>query len=72
MGKPSVVGCERLGIDFGTHRARFGDSVLSEGDWIAIDGDKGAIYLGARTIVRERPAAELAEVGRWQQQSRSA
>ncbi len=65
MGKPSVVGCDQLDVDPAARRARLGASTLAEGDWISIDGDGGAIYLGRRTIRRERPTAELAELDRW-------
>lgn len=69
MGKPSVVGCARLCVDAAQRRAQFGDAAVREGEWVAIDGDSGAVYLGCRNIVRERPAAELAEIRRWQQQA---
>ena len=32
---------------------------------MSIDGDKGAIYVGQRSIRRERPNIELAELERW-------
>jgi pyruvate,orthophosphate dikinase len=67
MGKPSVVGCEALCVDVAERRGQFGDAVIREGEWIAIDGDSGAIYLGSRTVVRERPVTELAEIARWRQ-----
>ena len=36
-----------------------------EGDWLSIDGEAGAIYLGRGDVVTERPQDELAEVERW-------
>jgi hypothetical protein len=34
-----------------------------------MDGDTGAVYLGRTDIVRERPAAELAELERWRSEA---
>jgi pyruvate,orthophosphate dikinase len=69
MGKPCVVGCKTLAVDPEARTARFGAGTISEGDWIAMDGDTGAVYLGRTDIVRERPAAELAELERWRSEA---
>ena len=45
--------------------ARFAGGIISEGEWISIDGDNGAIYFGRANIIRERPTADLAELDRW-------
>jgi pyruvate, orthophosphate dikinase len=65
MGKPSVVGCDSLDIDPLARQAHFADAIIGEGDWISIDGDNGAIYVGRHSIRRERPSVELAELDRW-------
>ncbi|MGE5147921.1 MAG: PEP/pyruvate-binding domain-containing protein [Candidatus Eiseniibacteriota bacterium] len=65
MGKPCVVGCNELKIDFDARQAQLAGQVLSEGDWITIEGDAGSIYLGRGEIAERRPEAELAEIARW-------
>ena len=65
MGRPCIVGCAGLVIDSNTDRAMLGSSAVSAGDWIAIDGDSGRIYLGKREIIVSRPDAELAEIEGW-------
>ncbi len=65
MAKPCVVGCDSLRIDLSARRAQIAGAAIEEGDWISIDGDAGAIYLGRGEIVEERPEAELAELARW-------
>ncbi|QDM23708.1 pyruvate, phosphate dikinase [Tardiphaga sp. vice352] len=65
MGRPCIVGCAGLVIDSDTDRAMLGSSAVSAGDWIAIDGDSGRIYLGKREIIVSRPDAELAEIEGW-------
>ena len=46
MGKPSVVGCAQLHVDFKNRRAQIGDHVIRQGDWLTIDGTSGEIYAG--------------------------
>ncbi|WP_315719686.1 MULTISPECIES: PEP/pyruvate-binding domain-containing protein [unclassified Bradyrhizobium] len=65
MGKPCVVGCAALRIDGEAPLARIGDTVVSPGDWITIDGNAGCLYLGRGDIVARRPEAELAELSTW-------
>ena len=65
MGKPCVVGCSALSIDASGRAAHLTGKIIKEGDWLSIDGEAGAIYLGRCEIVAERPDAELAMVERW-------
>jgi pyruvate, orthophosphate dikinase len=65
MGKPCVVGCKGLEVVKDGRAARFDGGTITEGDWISIDGDNGAVYLGRTNVVCERPTAELAELDRW-------
>jgi pyruvate, orthophosphate dikinase len=69
MGKPAVVGAGTLDVDPDARAARTNGGTIGEGDWISIDGDSGAVYLGRANIVREHPAAELAELDRWRSQA---
>jgi pyruvate, orthophosphate dikinase len=65
LGKVCLVGCRQLTIDEDKQEAALGDSVVHEGDWLALDGDSGEVTLGRRKIVTEDPQ-ELAEIKRWQ------
>lgn len=55
----------RLSVDTVSHKARLAETAINEGDWLSIDGGSGAIYLGRRNIVAERPEAELAQIKNW-------
>ncbi len=70
MGKPCVVGCKALDIDPDARTARLDGRAINEGDWISMNGDDGAVYSGRANIVRERPAAELAELDQWRSETR--
>lgn len=65
LGKVCLTGCGVLTIDAEKRIARIGECVLQEGDWLSLDGDKGEVSLGQRTIVKE-PPQELAEIRQWQ------
>ena len=65
MGKPCIVGCTALSVEPAARMARLAATTIGEGDWLSIDGEAGAIYLGRGDVVSERPDVELAEVERW-------
>jgi pyruvate,orthophosphate dikinase len=46
MGKPCVVGCSALNIDYNKGTVTVGDKVLKEGDYISMDGFTGEVYAG--------------------------
>ncbi len=46
MGKVGVVGCEALDIDYRARTLTADGTVVSEGDWISIDGFTGEVMLG--------------------------
>ncbi len=46
FGKPAVVGASSIEIDLMERVMRVGDTVVSEGEWLSIDGTSGHIYLG--------------------------
>src|ERR1019366_9338160 len=66
MGKTCLVGCRALRVDPALRKARLGDKVIVEGDWISLDGATGEIFLGRREIISERPGVELDEIAKWQ------
>ncbi|MDO8875975.1 MAG: PEP/pyruvate-binding domain-containing protein [Pseudolabrys sp.] len=72
MGKPCVVGCTALAVDVTGHRAGLSGADIKEGDWLTIDGEAGAIYLGRCDVAIEQPETELAEIERWRAQAQTA
>ena len=46
FGKPAVVGVAALEIDIGRHLMTVGDQIVNEGEWIAVDGTTGEVFLG--------------------------
>jgi pyruvate,orthophosphate dikinase len=46
MGKPCVVGCNEIQVDYGRELFYAGDFVVRKGDWITIDGGTGEVMEG--------------------------
>ena len=46
MGKPCVVGCTDILVDYGRQLFYAGDTVIKRGDWITIDGGTGEVFEG--------------------------
>jgi pyruvate,orthophosphate dikinase len=46
MGKCAVVGCTAINVDVEHRRFTVGTTVISEGDWITVDGATGNVYRG--------------------------
>ena len=70
MGKPCIVGCSGMTVDTAVNRATLAGQPITEGDWIALDGDSGHVYLGRHEIIVTRPDAELSEIDRWRAETR--
>ncbi|MEO0080725.1 MAG: pyruvate, phosphate dikinase [candidate division WOR-3 bacterium] len=51
MGKPCVVGCEALRVDYEGRKVLVGTRELAEGDVITIDGSSGEVIAGAVPLV---------------------
>jgi pyruvate,orthophosphate dikinase len=46
MGKPCVVGCSDIQIDYSRELFYAGDSVVRKGDWLTVDGSSGEVLEG--------------------------
>ena len=64
LGKACLVGCTALAFA-ADGSALLGDAPLASGDWLSLDGETGEVFRGRRSIVVERPRAEITEIERW-------
>ncbi len=46
MGKPCVVGCKDLDINYKANKMTVAGKTVKEGDWLSIDGTTGEVLLG--------------------------
>jgi pyruvate,orthophosphate dikinase len=65
MGKPCVVGCEMLKIDYTGEKMTAGDRVIRRGDWITIDGSSGEVFLGRVPTVETKLSADFDVLMGW-------
>jgi pyruvate, orthophosphate dikinase len=65
MGRPAVTGASALEIDLAAREVRVGDTVLKEGDHIAIDGSTGAITVEEVPVVEPEVSEHFLRVLEW-------
>ncbi len=51
MGKPCIAGASEIKIDMAARCFSVGDTVVSEGDWITMDGTTGQVIVGTVDLV---------------------
>jgi pyruvate,orthophosphate dikinase len=64
-GKPCVCGAESIAIDVVQRRFSVGDTVVNEGDVIAIDGSTGRVAVGDVPLVQPKLSGDLEQILRW-------
>ena len=66
MGKPCVVGCMGLTVDYARQMFYAGDTVVRRLDWITIDGGTGEVFEGrVPTLAPPTDAGSMAELLGW-------
>ena len=69
MGKPCVVGCTEIMVDYARQLFYAGDTVVRRGDWITIDGGTGEVMEGkVPTLAPPTDAGAMAELLGWADQ----
>jgi pyruvate,orthophosphate dikinase len=71
MGRPAVTGASALDIDLAKHELRVGDTLLVEGDCIAIDGTTGNITVDDVPLVEPVVTEHFEQVLAWCDELRS-
>jgi pyruvate,orthophosphate dikinase len=66
MGKPCVVGCTDVLVDYGRQLFYAGDTVVKRGDWITIDGATGEVFEGQiPTLAPPTDSGAMGELLQW-------
>jgi len=65
MGKPCVVGCEEIRIDYDNKRFFVKDKVIQQGDVITIDGGTGEVILGEVPTLKASLLPEFKTLLKW-------
>jgi pyruvate,orthophosphate dikinase len=64
-GKCCIVGCEDLDVDYRMKKIRAGSRIVSEGDWLTLDGGDGNVYVGEVPLVLPDPPAAFNTLMNW-------
>ena len=64
-GKPCVAGCGAVVIDYKAKRFAVGNTTVTEGDWISINGSTGEVILGKQELVAAQMSDEFATFMEW-------
>jgi len=69
-GKCCIVGAESLDIQSDAKKISVNGRVVSEGEWITLDGGDGSVYTGEVSLVRPEPPAAYETLLKWADQVR--
>ena len=70
MGKPCIVGCSDLKIDYENGKCVADTQSINEGDAITIDGSSGAIYLGELPTIEPQITEDFKTILSWAQKAK--
>ena len=68
MGKPCIVGCSELKIDYDAQTATTNGNVIREGDSITIDGSTGTVYANEVPTIEPQMTKDFETILRWSQE----
>ena len=71
MGKPCIVGCSDLKINYDNKQCTANGKTVSEGDAITIDGSSGIVYVGDIPTVEPKINLDFKKILEWSQKSKS-
>ncbi len=70
MGKPCIVGCAELKINYDDKQCSVDGKVVHEGDAITIDGSSGIVYIGDIPTIEPKMTADFKQILEWAQKAK--
>lgn len=70
MGKPCIVGCSDLKIDYAAGCCMADGTTVREGDIITIDGSSGVVYIGDLPMIEPRITRDFKTILEWAQKAK--
>ncbi|HJU13085.1 MAG TPA: pyruvate, phosphate dikinase [Candidatus Nitrosotalea sp.] len=65
MGKPCIVGCSDIKIDYGAKKILVDGKTVSEGETITIDGSTGSVYVGKIPTIDPKLTGDFRTILEW-------
>ena len=70
MGKPCIVGCSELKIDYDNKQCSANGKTIHEGDAITIDGSSGAVHIGDIPTIEPKITEDFKQILEWSQKAK--
>jgi len=70
MGKPCIVGCSELKVDYDKRKCNANGITILEGDTITIDGSMGTVYAGVVPTIAPQVTKDFETILTWAQKAK--
>ena len=70
MGKPCVVGCSDMKIDYATKKFQVDSKTVFEGEVITLDGSNGSVFLGEMPTIEPQLTDEFKIILKWAEEAK--
>jgi len=70
MGKPCIVGCSDLKIDYDNKQCSVDGKIVHEGDAITIDGSTGSVFIGEVPTIEPKITEDFKTILEWAQKAK--
>jgi pyruvate,orthophosphate dikinase len=70
MGKPCIVGCSNLKIDYDNKQCNVDGKIVHEGDAITIDGSTGSVFIGEVPTIEPKITQDFKTILEWAQKAK--
>ncbi|NIM26562.1 MAG: pyruvate, phosphate dikinase [Nitrosopumilaceae archaeon] len=71
MGKPCIVGCAELKINYDSNTCVANGKTVKEGETISIDGSAGTVFIGQVPTVEPKVTKDFEQILNWAQKTKS-
>ena len=71
MGKPCIVGCSELKIDYDNNIGTANGMTIKEGETITIDGSEGTVFIGEIPTVEPKVTKDFEQILQWAQKTKT-
>jgi pyruvate,orthophosphate dikinase len=71
MGKPCIVGCAELKINYDDNTCTANETTIKEGETVSIDGSTGTVFIGEIPTVEPKVTKDFEQILEWAQKTKT-